>query len=360
MRIKNNLETYNLDLFNNQSKPYLESIVFLVKLSLEASEAYIVFGDSEAFNFSASTTSKTPEKQLIDKMLEFATMNETVKMGTNFYATYPILVDDDLKLGVLITEFKIHHVFSDNQQHALSHLSNLVSIHLTERANTRNAFKIETEILHRIVHDFKNPNMSISLAAEVITKKSNDPKIVSTFAEKIKLASQKLVDNINRVYDFANVESAKFRTNFSVFNINLLFGELINSIIKDKDANSSLILITSEDLKINADYERLYQTLEELILNATRFSNKNNKVYLSAKETDNEYLIEVKDEGFGLNPEEVEDVFKKFSKRPYQSLATVRGYGLTQVKTLVSLQKGNLEIESKKNKGSTFRLRLPK
>lgn len=111
---------------------------------------------------------------------------------------------------------------------------------------------------------------------------------------------------------------------------------------------------------IRADEERFRQVVLNLMNNAFKFTPTGGKITLRAKEEGANLVVEVQDNGRGIGKEDQKLLFE-----PYRSLGSDKehlsglGLGLSLAKKLVELHGGQIWVESKKGRGSTFGFSLP-
>ncbi len=112
-----------------------------------------------------------------------------------------------------------------------------------------------------------------------------------------------------------------------------------------------------------ADATRLQDAFGNLLSNALKYANPDTAVHIYVKETENkEVLIEFKDQGQGLLPEDMDRLFVKFAKLSATPTGKEHsnGIGLSIVKMLIELHKGKVWAESEgKDKGASFFILLP-
>ena len=107
---------------------------------------------------------------------------------------------------------------------------------------------------------------------------------------------------------------------------------------------------------VNADYDRLVQILINITKNSIQFTS-DGTIWLRGRKDHNGTVIEVEDTGIGIDPNEVEKIWRRFYKaeisrtsNPYGAF----GLGLSIVKQLVLLHNGEIDVESEKGKGTKF------
>ena len=223
--------------------------------------------------------------------------------------------------------------------------------------------RTQTDMMNRIVHDLKNPNTTISLSAELIKKKADDPKIVADFADRIKRSASSVLNSLNNLLDLSQSENASFRLN--AHDVDVL------SILETVKRNFELIAYQKQQTitidcncstLILADAIRLQDAFENLLSNALKYAHPNTEVIINVSTKDNELIIEFKDQGQGLVEDDMNKLFTKFSK--LSALPTGKehsnGLGLSIVKMLVELHQGKVWAFSEgKNKGASFFIALP-
>jgi signal transduction histidine kinase len=116
-------------------------------------------------------------------------------------------------------------------------------------------------------------------------------------------------------------------------------------------------------VEVYADEQRLQQILLNLIGNAIKFSRKDEpQVLVSAVQEETQTVISVLDNGIGIPPEEIGQIFEPFAQGNESSTAPTRGagLGLTICKALVERHGGSIWVESEIGKGSRFFFSLPR
>ena len=96
-----------------------------------------------------------------------------------------------------------------------------------------------------------------------------------------------------------------------------------------------------------------------LLTNALKFSAPGTPVTIAVSDFDGEILIEVSDEGIGIEEGELASVFESFQRGSNATAVPGTGLGLSILKKAVELMDGSIDVKSSVNKGSTFRVQIP-
>ncbi|MBL6802256.1 MAG: HAMP domain-containing histidine kinase [Synechococcus sp. BS307-5m-G38] len=114
------------------------------------------------------------------------------------------------------------------------------------------------------------------------------------------------------------------------------------------------------DVVVQADPSRLRQVLLDLIENADKYSAPGLPIRLALRSADAMACIDVIDQGIGIPPDELDQVFERFQRGSNAPEKTGSGLGLSVVQLLVEGMGGSIEVSSRLGEGSCFTVRLPK
>src|SRR5262249_1429253 len=123
------------------------------------------------------------------------------------------------------------------------------------------------------------------------------------------------------------------------------------------------IELTSDtgELVVNADREALRRVIRNLVENAVKYSPNSQTVWVETLCEQRAAVLQVRDQGIGIPPEERSRIFEKFVRGEAAKQACIQGtgIGLAMVKEIVRVHRGVVDLESEVGRGSTFRVRLP-
>lgn len=231
---------------------------------------------------------------------------------------------------------------------------------LAEQAN-----QTKDEFIAVVSHEFRTPLNAIAGWTKILRTNNLSPNTKNLALEKIdkNLRSQtKLVEELLEysqiLSGIVNVEES--RVNFSE-SFESIFGEIEHSareknieFVKDNRLNGHLILGDAEKIKI---------VIYNLLTNAVKFTDSNGKIETRLLENDGMILMIVKDNGKGISPEFLPQVFDRFTQADSSSTRNFGGLGLglTISKHIVKLHKGTIEARSEGiGSGSVFTLKFPR
>jgi len=129
---------------------------------------------------------------------------------------------------------------------------------------------------------------------------------------------------------------------------------------EDESSRFQVEVEIPEDLTLEADESRLEQILSNLIDNAVKYSPSGGKICVRAVPRGDMLALEVRDTGVGIRPEDLEHLFKRFSRLPDMARKTHgSGLGLWITRKMVEVHGWSIEVESEPGQGTTFRILAP-
>ncbi len=227
--------------------------------------------------------------------------------------------------------------------------------------------KLEREkenIISMFAHDMKSALTIIGGFALRLLKKGRhtDEKKVKRYLGIIKDESGKLESLVNDFLEFSRLQTGKLKLNFSSISLDKELMELLDSYrLKASQAGIELVLQNEEGLSIiEADTRQLRRVFTNLLDNAIKFSDGKGKITISTNETTEQVIVKVKDEGIGIEYDQLPYIFDSFHQGQAGREAEGFGLGLAAVKAIVEGHGGRVFVASELGKGSVFTLVLPK
>ena len=108
------------------------------------------------------------------------------------------------------------------------------------------------------------------------------------------------------------------------------------------------------------DRHRIRQVLENLLSNAVKYSPKGNEIVLRGHESDEGWVVQVADQGIGMNPEQLERIFDKFYRADASNTAIGGlGLGMSIARQIVQTHGGNIQVKSTEGEGTIVTVHLP-
>ncbi|MUP36870.1 sensor histidine kinase [Labilibaculum euxinus] len=234
-----------------------------------------------------------------------------------------------------------------------------------EKAKTAKAEVLKNSFLANMSHEIRTPMNAIIGASELLRDDSLSKIERNEFTNILNTSSKELLDLFNRILELSQLESGSMNFDESEISVHTLFIQLYSIFEQNiNDSQKNLILNFTEDLqeiKIFTDLDKLTKVLSYLLENAVKFTEKGEIDFGCAIQDRNNILFYVKDTGPGINKNEQEQIFKKFTQvdNSYTRIYSGAGLGLSLCKEIVNFLGGKLFIDSHLGQGSIFYFTIP-
>lgn len=225
--------------------------------------------------------------------------------------------------------------------------------------------EMKSNFVHMVSHELRSPLAAIKQQHAVIldglagdlTDKQRE--LMSRGQEKI----QGLLDLINDLLDVAKIESGQHIIRQMPVKLDKILEDTVKLLsAKAESQNTVLRLRCGVDLPhILADARNMEEVFINLISNAVNYSPDGGEVVVETISHGEYVEVKVIDSGVGIEQEEIPKIFDKFYrvKHPKTRKVIGTGLGLAIVKKIIETHRGSIEVESKPNVGSTFRVLFP-
>ncbi len=226
--------------------------------------------------------------------------------------------------------------------------------------------RLKSEFVAKVSHELRSPLSTIHEQIAVVLKdmageESNDDKLVLARAKE---KTSGLISLIGDLLDLSRIETGMVYQEPKPLNIDVLLKSIVDFLgTRAKSKQQSLVLKLPEAPlpSLTIDPMAIESIFGNLITNAINYTNEGGEIIVTA-ETDRENIIvNVKDNGFGIDPAYHEKIFDKFFrvKNEKTRYITGTGLGLPIVKGLLNDLGGSISLESAPGKGSVFTVSLP-
>jgi two-component system phosphate regulon sensor histidine kinase PhoR len=216
-----------------------------------------------------------------------------------------------------------------------------------------------------MTHELKTPITTISLATEALLDRSIEmsPEKVNSMSKLISKENNRLKSQVERVLQMERLDRKKIKLDQTPVKLNDFLEEILKSVtiqVESKGGQITWALKAKPD-NICIDELHIGNVIYNLIDNAIKYSNERIEIFVNTYTSKDQVFVDIEDKGIGIPKELQPRVFERFYRVPTGNLHDVKGFGLglSYVKEMMNLHKGDVTVLSRTGKGSTFTLIFP-
>lgn len=345
--ITQSIESLNLKIYEANSP--IEAEELLKKHAID-----IIYSDDEMPEKMGSAWCKEIKENEDLKHIPFVGISSNKKASPQFLnaGADDFIAKEDISSDVFLkTRNLLHRVKLEKELH--------------EKIKNEQALNYQkNKLLGVAAHDLRNP-LSFTLGCIELIKTMVEDEMAIELLSKIENTSNNMLDLLNDILNVSSIESGNVKVAKTQESLKKCIHEAIEELnIMAKNKNIMLKTEIDEslgDVEVKIDKKRIHQVISNLLSNAIKYSEQNTTVKIRITKQVEGWVVDVADQGQGIPEDEQAGIFDEFKKTSVQSTAgeSSTGLGLAIVKKLVQVHGGNIWLESKPGKGSTFSFMIP-
>jgi PAS domain S-box-containing protein len=228
----------------------------------------------------------------------------------------------------------------------------------------RTAARRREEFLAMLSHELRNPLAAVLAAAKVMRAKNIRPDGMGKARDIVERQSRHMARLLDDLLDVSRITRGGIELRKEDIDLREVIRTAIEALMPVLDERQSKLTVDLPDeiLPIRGDTARVQQVIVNLLSNAARYSPPGSLIVLSASAHGDFVVLTVKDQGRGISPSMLTDIFEMFvqDEQGLERSTGGLGIGLTLVRQIVELHGGQVEARSEGvGKGSEFVVRLP-
>lgn len=239
----------------------------------------------------------------------------------------------------------------DSSQEELKELASAIN-HMLNRIN--NSYKSQVRFVSDASHELRTPISIIQGYVNLLDRwGKKDPKIMDEAISAIKTESENMKELIEKLLFLARSDNETIQLQQEVIDA----CDIVEEIVKETqliDGNHEYGLELNRPAYINADKQLLKQAIRILIDNSIKFTPYGNKITLKVHKRDGEVCITVQDNGMGIKPENLPNLFDRFYRSDESRTKGTggSGLGLSIAKWIIDRHGAYFEVLSRVNAGT--------
>lgn len=300
------------------------------------------------------------------------TYNEQKDKDSNY--NYPLFTDSKertLYTLALVFPDKKYSLAKNNLPMLLGTIMSLLTIlgiyiiSINYMMKQKKNSEVKTDFINNMSHELKTPLATISVATDSLAndKIATNPEKVKYYSALIKQENLRMKHQVENILNMSKLERNEVKLFLRETDVRSLIKKITESfglIVAQRNGTLTQEFNT-ERYTFKIDEFHLSNVLVNLLDNANKYSTEAPEIKVTTRNEANWYVVEISDKGMGMETDNKHRIFEKFFREETGNIHNVKGQGLglSYVKKIIELHKGLVLVESQKNVGSTFTIKLP-
>jgi signal transduction histidine kinase len=225
----------------------------------------------------------------------------------------------------------------------------------TQYLRLKESEKMKSEFINVASHELRTPIQPI-LGLSVILRPKIQDKQQREYLDIVIRNARRLLRLTEAILDVTKIESKSLMIKKEGFDLKEKIQTVVNDFASQTGNNPNVKILFTEPkdpIYVEADKSRIYQVISNLLTNAIKFAGEGTIIVTAEKKDNNSVVIGIKDDGPGIDPKVMQQLFTKFTtKSPSQGTQTGTGLGLFICKSIVEAHGGKIWAENNKSSGS--------
>jgi PAS domain S-box-containing protein len=228
----------------------------------------------------------------------------------------------------------------------------------------READRRKDEFLAMLAHELRNPLAPIRNAVKLLRDAGQTDPVREWSRDVIERQVDQLTRLVDDLLDVSRITRGKIQLQVETLDLATVVSGAVETSRPRIDARKHQleVRLPGEPVRVVGDLVRLTQVVSNLLNNAAKFQDEGGFVSVRAEREDDDAVIRVRDQGTGIAPEMLGEVFELFAQaeRTMDRAEGGLGIGLSLVKSLVEMHGGSVSVHSAgRGRGAEFTVRLP-
>lgn len=230
----------------------------------------------------------------------------------------------------------------------------------------RDLEKYRKDFVGNVSHELKTPIFNIQgYILTLLDGGLEDPKINRLYLERTEKSIDRMISIVEDLESITKLESGEMKLKIEPFDLVKLTEEVFELELRDANArriSTNLTVKANKPVIVKADKKRIFEVISNLVGNAIKYGKKGGNVNVVFYDMDKMVLIEVSDDGIGIEKKDMIRIFERFYRvdKSRSRMQGGTGLGLSIVKHIIEAHEQTINVKSQIDKGTTFTFMLEK
>ena len=238
--------------------------------------------------------------------------------------------------------------------HAINEMATILSAHAENQRQTKEFLQ---DIISDVSHQIKTPLSALKMYHEIIESHKDDAATVSSFTEKSQREIKRMEDVIYTLLKLARLDAGIIQMEKTPENLSVLMQDVLERFETWAEREHKTVTLSGkEDVVLSCDALWVSEAIGNIVKNALEHTEDGGHIGVKWSQSPLMTQIEIADDGKGIHPEDLYNIFKRFYRSRFSSDVHGIGLGLPLAKSIVEAHGGTISVTSSLGAGTTFTL----
>lgn len=238
--------------------------------------------------------------------------------------------------------------------HAINEMATILSAHAENQRQTKEFLQ---DIISDVSHQIKTPLSALKMYHEIIESHKDDATTVSSFTEKSQREIKRMEDVIYTLLKLARLDAEIIQMEKAPENLSVLMQDVLERFETWAEREHKTITLSGkENVILSCDALWVSEAIGNIVKNALEHTENGGHIEVKWSQSPLMTQIEISDDGKGIHPEDLYNIFKRFYRSRFSSDVHGIGLGLPLAKSIVEAHGGTISVTSSLGAGTTFTL----
>ncbi len=238
--------------------------------------------------------------------------------------------------------------------HSVNEMAAILSAHAENQRQTKEFLR---DIISDVSHQIKTPLSALKMYHEIIASHKDDAAAVSSFTEKSQREIKRMEDVLYTLLKLARLDAGIIRMEKNPENLSVLMRDVLERFETWAEREQKTITLSGkEEVVLSCDALWVSEAIGNIVKNALEHTDNGGHIEVKWSQSPLMTQIEISDDGKGIHPEDLYNIFKRFYRSRFSSDIHGIGLGLPLAKAIVEAHGGTISVTSSLGAGTTFTL----
>lgn len=238
--------------------------------------------------------------------------------------------------------------------HDINEMAAILSAHAENERQTKEFLQ---DIISDVSHQMKTPLSALKMYHEIMESHKDDAATVSSFTEKSQREIKRMEDVIYTLLKLARLDAGIIQMEKAPENLSVLMQDVLERFETWAEREHKTITLSGKkDVVLSCDALWVSEAIGNIVKNALEHTENGGHIGVKWSQSPLMTQIEISDDGKGIHPEDLYNIFKRFYRSRLSSDVHGIGLGLPLAKSIVEAHGGTISVTSTPGTGTTFTL----